>query len=89
MDLFDIQVALPPLAALVDRAKVAIRNIYARNMSPVVAWSAGKDSFCVLSLTLEVAKEVVSVGLQPMVIVSNSDAAFWMPRQAKESRHGL
>jgi len=79
MDLFEIEVAMPPLAALVERAKVAIRNVFSRNMSPVIAYSSGKDSTCVLSLVLEVAKEMVAEGHHPKIVVSNSDTLVESP----------
>lgn len=79
MDLFDVECALPTLAVMVERAKNAIADVFAKGHCCVVAWSGGKDSSVTLALVLEVARTLTVAGGKPKVVVTSSDTRVESP----------
>ena len=61
----------------------AIRRVFEQGRAVICAWSAGKDSSVLLSLTLTAAIEVKRAGLSPWVIVVHADVGVENPEIAR------
>lgn len=57
----------------------AIRRVFEHGRAAIVAWSAGKDSSVLLSLTLTAAIEAKRAGYSPQVIVVHADVGVENP----------
>lgn len=86
MDLFEIKGVLPDLNFLVERAKMAIADLFRKGHPICIAWSSGKDSSAVLALTLETALEVKAQGIEPRIVVCSSDTGMENPEIAAHVR---
>jgi len=74
----------------VARAKRRVRAIMEDGYAPVIAWSSGKDSSALASITLDVAREMVAEGLtHPPMFLVHSNTGVEQPEITRLARQEL
>lgn len=74
----------------ISSARKAIRKLLVDNRPLKVAWSAGKDSWAMLTLTLTTAREVQQeLGYCPPIVVTHADVGIENPEVWSHAKAGI
>lgn len=81
IDFFDHVPVLPSLDVLVEKAERVIEDLLLKNTPLILAYSSGKDSGVVASLTLSVVARLVQAGQvkDPVIVVTTGDTLMESP----------